>query len=104
MTIRKQGIRNAIITYIGVLIGFVSLMFIQPKFLTPEELGLTRILLAAASLIATLLPLGVSSVTTKYFPYFRNAEKKHHGYFGLMLIFPLVGTALCGILLSLIHI
>jgi O-antigen/teichoic acid export membrane protein len=74
-------------------------MFIQPKFLTPEELGLTRILLAAASLIATILPLGVSSVTTKFFPYFRNAEKKHHGYFGLMLIFPLAGTALCGILI-----
>ena len=86
------------ITYAGVLIGFVSLLFIQPNLLKPEELGLTRILIAAASLIATILPLGVSSVTTKFFPYFRNEEKKHHGYFGFMLLFPLAGAILCGVL------
>lgn len=100
-TIKKQGIQNAIITYIGVIIGFVSLLFIQPNLLKPEELGLTRILVAAASLIATLLPMGVSGVTTKFFPYFRNAEKGHHGYFGFMLLFPLIGSLLCGCLIYL---
>ncbi len=98
-TIKKQSIRNTIITYLGVVIGFVSLLFIQPNLLKPEELGLTKILIAAASLIATILPLGVSSVTTKFFPYFRNAEKKHHGYFGFMLLFPLTGLVVCGILM-----
>lgn len=96
--IQKQGITNAVITYTGVLIGFVSLLFIQPRLLEPEELGLTRIIIAAASLIATILPLGVTSVTAKFFPYFRNESKKHHGYFGFMLLFPLVGTLFCGIL------
>ena len=81
------------------VIGFVSLLFIQPNLLKPEELGLTKIFIAAASLIATILPLGVSSVTTKFFPYFRNAEKKHHGYFGFMLLFPLMGAVVCGILI-----
>jgi O-antigen/teichoic acid export membrane protein len=97
-SIKKQGIQNAVITYIGAVIGFVSLMFIQPNLLKPEELGLTRILIAAASLLATILPLGVSSVTTRYFPYFRNESQKHHGYFGFMLLFPLVGTLICGVL------
>ncbi len=100
-TIKKQGIRNTIITYSGVVIGFVSLLFIQPNLLKPEELGLTRILIAASSLIATILPLGVSSVTTKFFPYFRNEEKNHHGYFGFMFIFPLLGSIICGILIYL---
>ena len=97
-SIKQQGIRNTIITYIGVAIGFISLMFIQPNLLKPEELGLTRILIASASLLATILPLGVSSVTTRFFPYFRNEEKKHHGYFGFMLLFPLLGTGVCGLL------
>jgi O-antigen/teichoic acid export membrane protein len=97
-SIKKQGIQNAIITYTGVGIGFISLLFIQPNLLKPEELGLTRILIAAASLIATILPLGVSTVTTKFFPYFRNKEKKHYGYFGFMLLFPLLGAILCGAL------
>ena len=98
-TIKKQGIRNTIITYVGVVIGFASLLFIQPNLLKPEELGLTRILIAAASLIATILPFGISSVTTKFFPYFRNEDKKHHGYFGFMLLFPLFGALVCGALI-----
>ncbi|MGZ4077493.1 MAG: lipopolysaccharide biosynthesis protein, partial [Bacteroidia bacterium] len=98
-SIKKQGIQNAVITYIGVVIGFISLMFIQPELLKPEELGLTRILIASSSLLATILPLGVSSVTTRYFPFFRNESKKHHGFFGFMLLFPLVGTAVCAILI-----
>lgn len=90
-----------IITYTGVIIGFVSLLFIQPNLLKPEELGLTRILIAAASLIATILPLGVSGVTTRFFPYFRNKESGHYGYFGFMLLFPILGTIICGFLIFL---
>lgn len=97
-TIKKQGIQNALITYLGVAIGFFSLMFIQPNLLKPEELGLTRILIAAASLLATILPLGISSITIRFFPYFRNEEKNHYGYFGFMMLFPLIGTIFCGIL------
>ena len=97
-TIKKQGIQNALITYLGVAIGFVSLMFIQPNLLKPEELGLTRILIAAGSLLSTILPLGISSITTRFFPFFRNEEKKHHGYFGFMMLFPLLGTIVCAIL------
>lgn len=90
-----------IITYTGVIIGFVSLLFIQPNLLRPEELGLTRILIAAASLIATILPLGVSGVTTRFFPYFRNKDSGHYGYFGFMLLFPVLGTIICGCLIFL---
>lgn len=100
-SIKKQGIQNLIITYTGIVIGFISLFFIQPNLLKPEELGLTRIFIAAASLIATVLPLGASSVTTKFFPYFRNHEKNHYGYFGFMLLFPFVGAIFCGIMFFL---
>lgn len=98
-SIKKQGIQNTIITYAGVVIGFISLLFIQPNLLKPDELGLTRILIAAASLIATVLPLGVSGVTTRFFPFFRNKENGHYGYFGFMLLFPVLGTLLCGFLI-----
>lgn len=101
-SIKQQGIANTIITYTGVLIGFVSLLFIQPRLLRADELGLTRILIAGASLISTILPLGVSSVTTKFFPYFRNKEKKHYGYFGFMLLFPLIGTLICALLIFML--
>lgn len=97
--IQKQGIQNTVITYVGIAIGFVSLIFIQPHLLRTEELGLTRILLSASGLVATVLPLGISNVNVRFFPYFRNKEKGHHGYFPFMLLFPLVGMIICSVLM-----
>src|SRR5689334_411494 len=92
--IQRQGIRNAVITYAGIVIGFVNLIIIQPKFLTPEELGLTRILFSFSALIASFLPLGIQNITLKYFPYYKDPAKKHSGYFGFMLLFPAIGFLL----------
>ncbi|MBA3899825.1 MAG: oligosaccharide flippase family protein, partial [Bacteroidetes bacterium] len=97
--IQRQGIQNTIITYFGITIGFVNLIVIQPFFLTTEEIGLTRVLLAFSFLLSVFIPLGISQITTRYFPHFRNKEKRHHGYFGFMLIFPLVGYILIGTVL-----
>ncbi len=92
--IQRQGIKNTISSYVGILLGFVSLIIIQPKFLRPEEIGLARVMFAFSSLISTFIPIGVTNLTIKYFPHFRNREKGHHGFFGFMLIFPLVGFLL----------
>ncbi len=89
--IQRQGIKNTISSYAGILLGFISLIIIQPKFLKPEEIGLARVLFAFSSLISTFIPIGVNNLTIKYFPHFRNREKSHYGFFGFMLLFPLIG-------------
>jgi O-antigen/teichoic acid export membrane protein len=89
--IKKQGIQNTFIAYTGIIIGFLNLIVIQPLFLTTEEIGLTRVLFSFSSLIAVFLPLGIGNITIKYFPNFRDPDKKHHGYFGFMLLFPTLG-------------
>jgi hypothetical protein len=48
--VKRQGIKNTIIIYFGILIGFISLLIIQPVYLSKAEMGLTRLLLAFASL------------------------------------------------------
>jgi O-antigen/teichoic acid export membrane protein len=89
--IRRQGITNTITTYIGIVIGFVSLIVISPRFLTKEELGLTRILYSFSLLAAMFVPMGIGNATTKYFPLFKNEKTRHHGFFGFMLLFPFIG-------------
>jgi O-antigen/teichoic acid export membrane protein len=88
--IRKQGITNSIITYAGILIGFLNIVIIQPNFLSPEELGLTRILFSFSALLATIMPLGLGNITIKFFPLLKNSENRNNGYFGFLL---LMGTA-----------
>ncbi len=100
--IRRQGIKNTIIGYIGIFIGFVNLVVVQPHFLTKEELGLTRILYSFALLVAMFVPLGIGNATLKYFPLFKDSEKKHHGYFGFMNLFPIIGFILSALTIYLL--
>lgn len=92
--IQKQGIQSALISYSGIVIGFLSLLVIQPNLLEPDEIGLTRILYAFSFLVSTLLPLSIGNITTRFFPKFRNENKGHHGFFGLMLIWVAGGCLL----------
>ncbi len=97
--IQRQSIKNTISSYVGIGLGFLSLLIIQPKFLTPEEIGLSRFLYATSVLMASFFPLGITNVTIKYFPHFRNPQKGHHGFAGFMLMFPLVGYVFTAMLL-----
>lgn len=97
--IQRQGLKNTITTYLGIAIGFVSLIVIQPQFLTKEELGLTRILYSFSILVAMFVPLGIGNATTKYFPLFKDSNKNHHGYFAFMMLFPLAGFVLAAAIL-----
>jgi O-antigen/teichoic acid export membrane protein len=94
--IQRQGIYNTALSYLGVVIGFVNLLVIQPMFLTTEEVGLVRVLYSFSVLMASLMPLGITNATTRFFPNFRNAEQRHSGFFGFMLLFPVVGYMVLG--------
>ncbi|MEP7170199.1 MAG: polysaccharide biosynthesis C-terminal domain-containing protein [Bacteroidota bacterium] len=97
--VKRQGILNSIITYAGIVIGFVSLLIVQPHFLTKEEIGLTRVLFSFSALIATFMPFGMNGITLKYFPYFRDRDKGHYGFFGFMLLVPLLGFLIVAIIM-----
>jgi len=100
--IRKQGVANSIITYTGILIGFLNIVIIQPNFLSPEELGLTRILFSFSALLATLMPLGLGNITIKFFPLLRNPETRNSGYLGFLLLTGLAGFIIVSSILLLL--
>lgn len=101
--LKRQGIKNTISGYIGILIGFVNLIIIQPYFLTKEELGLTRLLYSFSFFIATLIPLGITNTTIRFFPLFKNDKEQNHGYFGFMNLFPVAGFFAAGTMIWLLR-
>ena len=68
----KESITGTIVTYIGVGIGFLTTFFILAKFLTPEEIGLTRLLPELATQLSGLGMLGMTYSLSRYFPFFRD--------------------------------
>ena len=95
----KQGISNTIISYLGIIVGFVNVIILQPLMLSPEELGLIRMLYSVSILLATIFPLGINGITTRFFPVFRNHENGHHGYIGLICCLALVFYLIFGIVI-----
>jgi O-antigen/teichoic acid export membrane protein len=84
--IKKQGAYNTIISYLGILLGFVNILVLQPIMLEPENLGLLKVLTSSSILIGTIFPLGINGYTLKYFPIFKNKELNHNGYLSLLII------------------
>lgn len=89
--IQKQSILGAIYSYLGVGLGFLITVILFTQILSTEQIGLLRLLVSYSSIIAMFASLGINSVTIKLFPYFRNDEKKHHGYLGIALLVTLIG-------------
>ena len=92
--IQKQSISGTIYSYLGVLLGFITVGWLFPRILSTGQVGLLRILVSYSVLFAQFASLGINSVSVKLFPYFRNPEKKHHGFLGLALLVSLAGFIL----------
>ena len=87
--VRRQGLRNTIISYAGLGIGFVNTTLVLPRLLAPAQLGLLSVLVSLATMGALVSALGFTNTTMRYFPYFRNREAGHSGYLVLLLGLPL---------------
>lgn len=92
--LQRQTIKSTIYIYAGVLIGFVTSALVYPKFLSESQIGVMGLLVSWSSVFAQLATLGFNGATIKFFPYFRNKEKQHHGFLFLMLLVMLAGFGL----------
>ena len=92
-TLQREGIWNTVISYAGILIGYVNTILLFPNFLEEDQVGLTRLLISISMMFAQFSALGFVNMSVRYFPYFRNRERKHHGFLFLLLAVPMVGFA-----------
>jgi O-antigen/teichoic acid export membrane protein len=88
--IKKQAIGHAIITYAGLLLGVVNILWLMPKGMLPEEVGLRSIILSSALLISPLARIGFTKVIIKFYPNFKSEKEKDHGFLFLILIIPFI--------------
>lgn len=90
--VQRQGIRNTLISYVGLAIGFVNTILIMPRLLSPAQIGLTAsVLLPLATVGAQVASFGFANMGIRYFPFFRNQGRNHAGFFPLLLGPPLLG-------------
>lgn len=75
--IRKQSLVSSVFTYLGFAIGAFNILVLFPRYFTPEQFGLTRILLDVAMLLSTICTLGSIPIVLKFFPFYqRNTPRE----------------------------
>ncbi len=93
----RQSFYTTVLTYVGVVIGYVNVLILFPKFLSPEQIGLVRLIPSAAFLLLPIAQLGLAQCTVRYYPAFEKTEKGP----GQLLAFGVVGVTV-GYLLTLV--
>ncbi|MGC8824009.1 MAG: hypothetical protein ACP5PZ_05370 [Bacteroidales bacterium] len=89
----RQSIKGTIVSYVGVFIGYLNLMFITPYCLPPDVIGFSKVFTDAAVLFTFVAQMGLSSALVRFFPYF-SSNQSHHGLFGIVLVVPILGFLL----------
>lgn len=92
--IEKQSIKGSFYSYIGVAIGFVTAGVLLPNLFTKQENGVIDLITSWSLVFATLATLGLNNVTIRLFPWFRNKDNHHNGFFGILFWVNLAGFLL----------
>jgi O-antigen/teichoic acid export membrane protein len=83
-----------LVSYAGMLLGYVNKGLLFIWLLSTEEIGLINLLVSIGLLFGNLSGLGSTYAIWKFFPFLRNPEKKHHGILLLTVVVALFGTLL----------
>jgi O-antigen/teichoic acid export membrane protein len=96
----RQSLKAGLGSYIGVGIGIFNQMYVSTKFLSIEQLALSRLLFENSLLFAAFAHLGTPFIADKFFGIFRNEEEGHNGILTFLLALPFVG----GILFTILYL
>jgi O-antigen/teichoic acid export membrane protein len=77
--VRRESIRNTILYYSGVILGYFNMVVFLPKILQADQYGLIRFLFTFSSVLTFFYLLGIPNVIIRFFPYLKNEEKRHNG-------------------------
>jgi O-antigen/teichoic acid export membrane protein len=93
----RQSLKASFASYVGVVLGIINNLFVATKFLSPEQLAISRLLLENSLIFASFAHLGLPFITDKFFVFHRNEKEQHHGFLGLIFLWSLLGIAVfCG--------
>lgn len=91
--IQKQAVRTTTVIFAGLGVGLIARM-LMPFVLSEEQIGVWALIESVSNLFAAIFCLGFVQVTHRMFPFFKNEQNGHNGYFAFGLIVSLVGIIL----------
>ena len=87
----RQSIKGTIWNYMGVLLGAANIMWVFPYYLSPEEIGIYRVVIDLGTLFAIFAGLGTGNIADRFFVQIDNPLKT--GFVAFVALLSLIGFA-----------
>jgi O-antigen/teichoic acid export membrane protein len=97
----RQSVYSTIISYAGVVIGYINLLYLYPKFLSLEQVGLLRTIQDAAILLTPFAQVGLSQSIIRFYPQLVKEKSDSHIFITLIMMLSVAGFAIFFILFKL---
>ncbi|WDF78772.1 oligosaccharide flippase family protein [Mucilaginibacter sp. KACC 22773] len=89
--VKKNAYKNTLITYTGMVIGYINLVLLYPIYLSTKEYGLFNLIGGIAILYSIIASLGIPNIIARYFAYHRTEDREHKGFMHWAAMVSLIG-------------
>jgi O-antigen/teichoic acid export membrane protein len=90
----RQSIKSTFVTYVGVIIGTVNVLFLYNKFLSTEQFGLYTTIVSYPLIFSVFVGLSAPHIGIQFFNRFADDTRKHNGFFTFLISLTIVGFIL----------
>jgi O-antigen/teichoic acid export membrane protein len=97
----RQSIFTSIISYLGVVIGYINLLYLYPRFLEVEQIGLLRTIQDAAILFVPFAQLGLAQSITRFYPHFNKSQESASAFITLILLISVIAFGIFWMIFTL---
>ncbi len=91
--VQKDAFRTSILSFFGLSLGYVNKAVLFILLLTQEQVGLVNLILTVGLLFGQLSNLGTIYSAWRFFPFFRNEDKRHYGFLLMNVLLVLFGIS-----------
>ncbi len=89
--VQKDAFRTMLISYFGLVLGYVNKGLLFLLILNTSQIGLINLVVAIGILFAQFANLGTIYTTWKFLPYLKSKEKNHYGFLAFILLIVGIG-------------
>lgn len=93
--IAKQSILTTISSYLGVLIGYINILWLLPFAFSPSQMGIFRTIQDMALLLVPFAQMGLGHGITRFFPQIKTSK---FTFFTYSLLLSIVGFGIVAVL------
>ena len=90
--VQKDALRTTLISSFGLVLGYINKGLLFLLIFSTEQIGVVNLVFSMGVLFAQFSNLGSVYSIWKFFPFFKNKDRAHHGFLSFMLFVVGIGV------------